>query len=168
MSFAVVAPELMRVAASDLANIGSTLSAANAVAAAQTTAVQAAAADEVSTAIAALFGWHAQTYQSLSAQATSFHDQFVQTVASSGTSYWSAEATNVEQTLLNAINAPTEALFGRPLIGDGADGQTVNGVGQAGGDGGFLWGNGGNGGDSTSAGVAGGAGGSAGLFGNGG
>lgn len=94
----------MRVAASDLANIGSTLSAANAVAAAQTTAVQAAAADEVSTAIAALFGWHAQTYQSLSAQATSFHDQFVQTLASSGTSYWSAEATNVEQTLLNAID----------------------------------------------------------------
>lgn len=117
----------MRVAASDLANIGSTLSAANAVAAAQTTAVQAAAADEVSTAIAALFGWHAQTYQSLSAQATSFHDQFVQTVASSGTSYWSAEATNVEQTLLNAINAPTEALFGRPLIGDGATGKPSTG-----------------------------------------
>jgi hypothetical protein len=43
-------------AASDLANLGSTVSEANAAAAASTTRVVAAAQDEVSTAIAALFG----------------------------------------------------------------------------------------------------------------
>ncbi len=65
------------------------------------------------------------------------------------------------------MNAPTQTLLGRPLVGDGADGASGP-VGQPGGDGGILWGNGGNGGDSTSPGVAGGAGGSAGLIGNGG
>ncbi|HCB79801.1 MAG TPA: hypothetical protein DEQ00_00110 [Mycobacterium tuberculosis] len=40
-----------------------------------------------------------------------------------------AEAVNVEQSLLAAVNAPTQALFGRPLIGNGADGSP--GTGQA-------------------------------------
>nr|MBC9864259.1 PE-PGRS family protein [Mycobacterium pseudoshottsii] len=44
-------------------------------------------------------------------------------------------------------------IFGRPLIGDGADGAP--GTGQAGGDGGWLYGNGGAGG-SGAAGQAGG------------
>ncbi|EFD43073.1 predicted protein [Mycobacterium tuberculosis variant africanum K85] len=57
--------------------------------------------------------------------------------------YASAEAANVEQQLLGAINAPTMALLGRPLIGHGADGAP--GTGQAGGAGGILYGNGGNG-----------------------
>lgn len=52
------------------------------------------------------------------------------------------------------MNAPTQTLLGRPLVGDGADGASGP-VGQPGGDGGILWGNGGNGGDSTSPGVAG-------------
>jgi DprA winged helix domain len=69
------------------------------------------------------------------------------------------------------FNAPTQALLGRPIIGNGANGAA--GTGQAGGAGGILWGNGGNGG-SGAAGTAtapaggGGAGGAAGLFGNGG
>ena len=55
MSFVITAPEMLGTAATDLAGLGSTLSAANASAAAQTTGVLAAAEDEVSAAIAALF-----------------------------------------------------------------------------------------------------------------
>ena len=60
MSFVIATPEFVTAAATDLANIGSTLSAANAAAAAPTTGVLAAAEDEVSAAIAALFSGHGQ------------------------------------------------------------------------------------------------------------
>ncbi|PHO36480.1 hypothetical protein B6F15_00885, partial [Mycobacterium tuberculosis variant bovis] len=58
MSFVIAAPEVIAAAATDLASLGSSISAANAAAAANTTALMAAGADEVSTAIAALFGAH--------------------------------------------------------------------------------------------------------------
>jgi hypothetical protein len=77
MSYLVAAPEFLASAAMDLSNIGSTLSAANAAAATQTTGVLAAAEDEVSAAIASLFSGHAQAYQGLSAHAAAFHAQFV-------------------------------------------------------------------------------------------
>jgi len=69
-----------------------------------------------------------------------------------------------EQAVLNVINAPTELLLNRPLIGNGTNGA----AGQAGQAGGLLWGNGGTGGTGTSAHPTGGAGGAAGLIGNGG
>jgi hypothetical protein len=50
----------------------------------------------------------------------------------------------IEQDLLGIVNAPTDALLGRPLIGNGANGAP--GTGAAGGDGGWLIGNGGAGG----------------------
>jgi PPE-repeat protein len=72
----------------------------------------------------------------------------------------------VERDVLGVINAPTNYLLGRPLIGDGTNGAP--GTGRAGGPGGFLWGDGGNGGSSGTPGRAGGPGGAAGLIGNGG
>lgn len=122
MSFVIAVPEFLSAAATDLANLGSTISAANAAASIPTTGVLAAGADDVSAAIAALFGAHAQAYQTISAQAATFHAQFVQTLSAGAGAYANAEAANVQQSLLNAINAPTQALLGRPLIGDGADG----------------------------------------------
>lgn len=113
MSYLVVVPELVAAAATDLANIGSSISAANAAAAAPTTALVAAGGDEVSAAIAALFGAHARAYQALSAQAAMFHEQFVRALAAGGNSYAVAEAAtaqSVQQDLLNLINAPTQAL----------------------------------------------------------
>ncbi|MBD9333113.1 PE family protein, partial [Mycobacterium tuberculosis] len=154
MSFVVVAPEVLAAAASDLAGIGSTLAQANAAALAPTTAVLAAGADEVSAAIASLFGAHGQAYQAVSAQMSAFHAQFMQALTGAGGAYAAAEAVNVsaaqsvEQDLLAAINARFERIFGRPLIGDGANG----GPGQDGGPGGLLYGNGGNGGTSTTVG----------------
>ncbi|ORC07244.1 PE family protein, partial [Mycobacterium persicum] len=173
MSFVIAAPDTVASAASDLATIGSTIGAANGAAAAPTTNLLAAAEDEVSAAIAAFFGAHAQAYQTLSAQAQAFHQQFVQALNAGAASYASAEAANVSplQQLLNAINAPVQNLTGRPLIGNGANGAP--GTGQNGGDAGWLIGNGGNGGSGamsgTGTGLPGGNGGAGGLlFGTGG
>ncbi len=121
MSFVLISPEVVSAAAGDLANVGSTISAANKAAAAATTQVLAAGADEVSARIAALFGMYGLEYQAISAQVAAYHQQFVQTLRTGAASYMLAEATNVEQNLLNLINAPTQTLLGRPLIGDGAN-----------------------------------------------
>ncbi|BBX59712.1 PE family protein [Mycobacterium shottsii] len=167
MSFVGVAPEMVAVAASDLERLGSTIGAANVASAGSTTTILAAGADEASAVIAALFGTHAVEYQAISTQLSVFHEQFVQTLTDGVGAYSAAELVNVsplqnvEQDLLNLINAPTQALFGRPLIGKGADGAA--GTGQAGAAGGILWGNGGSGG-SGAVGQAGGAGGRGGLF----
>jgi broad specificity phosphatase PhoE len=71
------------------------------------------------------------------------------------------------QTLDPIINAPTDLLFGRGLIGNGVAGTAASPTGGAGG---FLFGDGGNGYTPTGAAGAmvGGNGGSAGLIGNGG
>ncbi|WP_131806114.1 PE family protein, partial [Mycobacterium alsense] len=171
MSILSVTSDVVSAAATDLASVGSTISAAGSVAASPTTAVLPAAADEVSASIAQLFSSYGRAYRDLSTQAEAFHAQFVQALNAAGSSYAVTEAANtsplqtIERGLLGVINAPTQALLGRPLIGDGAAGGTVNGVGQAGGAGGILYGNGGAGGASTAAGIGGGAGGSAGLIG---
>ncbi len=144
MSFVIAQPEMIAAAAGELASIRSAINAANAAAAAQTTGVMSAAADEVSTAVAALFSSHAQAYQAASAQAAAFHAQVVRTLTVDAGAYASAEAANAGPNMLAAVNAPAQALLGRPLIGNGANGAP--GTGQAGGDGGLLFGNGGNGG----------------------
>lgn len=175
MSFVLLVPELMDDAASDLSGIGSAVNAAHAAAVARTTGVLAAAEDEVSAAIATLFSQYATGYQALSAQAAAFHAQLVQTLNAGAGAYAATEAANanplqtLEDDVLGVINAPTNILLGRPLIGHGADGTTTaQGIGTPGGPGGILIGSGGNGGDSIAAGVPGGAGGPAGLIGTGG
>lgn len=173
MSFVLVTPEALSAAAADTARIGSAINAATTAAAAQTTSVVAAAGDEVSAAVATLFGTYGQTYQALAAQASTLHQQFENALTAAGSSYAGAEAANaaplqqtqaafstVERDVLSAVNAPSLALTGRPLIGNGADG----GPGQAGGAGGWLYGNGGNGGNGVNGG-SGGKGGSAGQVG---
>ncbi|MCV7074456.1 PE family protein, partial [Mycobacterium szulgai] len=143
MSLVFVSPELVVTAAADIAGIRSAVHSAARTASASTTQLLAAAGDEVSTQIAALFSAHGQQFQALNAQAAAFQDQFVQALSASAHSYVSAEAANtVQQELLAAINAPSQALLGRVLIGDGANASTPGGRG---GDGGLLWGNGGNG-----------------------
>jgi hypothetical protein len=148
MTYVVASPELLTTAADNLAGLQSRISAVNAAAASSTTNMAAAAADEGSTRIAALFGMHAQEYQGISAQAALFHDRILQTLNTGAGAYSAAEAANatplqtLEQDVLAVINAPTNALFGRPLIGDGANGVTPGG---AGGPGRLLIGNGGSG-----------------------
>jgi hypothetical protein len=51
-----------------------------------------AAADEVSASIAHLFSEHAQEFQGVAGQAAAFHQQFVQNLTASASSYGRAEA----------------------------------------------------------------------------
>lgn len=175
MSFVLIAPEFVTAAAGDLTNLGSSISAANASAASATTQVLAAGADEVSARIAALFGGFGLEYQAISAQVAAYHQRFVQALSTGAGAYASAEAAAAEQIVLGVINAPTQALLGRPLIGDGANATTPGGAGGAGG----VGGNGGTGGagglfgqsgspGSGAAGGLGGAGGNGGAGGGGG
>jgi hypothetical protein len=119
MSFVLAAPAALVTAAADLAGIGSTLNTANAVAAAPTIDVPAAAADEVSAQVAALFSKHGLGYQQLSTQVAAFHEQFVQTLTAGASTYAAAES-NAVQTLANTVNAPAAMVLGHPLIGSGA------------------------------------------------
>src|SRR5271166_4064717 len=141
-TFLIASPEALAAASADLRGIGEAIRAATGSAAPATTRIAAAAADEVSAAIASVFGAHGSAYQALSAQAAVFQEQFVQALTAGAGSYAAAEAASVsplqalEQTLLgvanaplgvvtarlDALNAPTLALTGRPLIGNGANG----------------------------------------------
>ncbi|WP_191499908.1 PE family protein, partial [Mycobacterium simulans] len=128
MSYVLADLDMLAAATGDVAGIASSLSAANAAAAASTTALVAAAGDEVSAAIASLFSSHGQQYQVLSVEAAAFHARFVQALNSAGGAYAAAEAASasplqsVVDDILALINAPTNLLLGRPLIGDGTDG----------------------------------------------
>jgi hypothetical protein len=103
MSCVMAAPDMMAAAATDVAAVGSTLSAAHVAAAAPTVAVIPAAADEVSASIAHLLSRHAQDYQAVAGQAAAFHEQYVQHLNASARSYATAEGANVAS--LQPLNA---------------------------------------------------------------
>ena len=74
-----------------MSGIGSTSGQANAFAATPTTSIAAAGTDEVSVAIAALFGSHGEEFQALTARAAAFHNEFVGLVKSGVGAYLSSE-----------------------------------------------------------------------------
>ena len=95
MSFFTTQPEALSAAATRLAGIGTVMSAQNLAAAAPTTSVLPAGADEVSALTATQFAVHAQMYQAVGAQAEAMHQQLVSTLMASATSYAVTEAANV-------------------------------------------------------------------------
>lgn len=99
MSFVTTQPELLGTAAGTLQGIGSAMTAGNSAAAAPTTGVIPAAADEVSALTAAQFATHAQMYQAVSAQAAAIHEMFVNTLNVSAGSYAATEAANAAAAL---------------------------------------------------------------------
>ena len=105
MSHVIAVPEILAAAASDVTDIGSDLSAAHTAAAARTTGLLAAAEDEVSTAMAAVFSAHGQGFHALRTRAAAFHAQFARTLNASAGSYASTEAQAVN-TLANLFAAP--------------------------------------------------------------
>ena len=118
MSFVFASPDAVTAAAGDLTTIGSAINAANAAAARSTTQIVAAARDEVSAAIAALFGCHGQEFQALSAQTALFHDEFVRALTSGGFTYAATEAANASglRTLVEdvlALSAAASVRVGR-------------------------------------------------------
>ena len=173
MSLLVLVPELLESAAADLKSIGSALDAAHAAAAGPTTGLLAAGADEVSVVVAALFSGHSEAFQALSAQASTFHAQFVQALSGAQGAYAAAEAANasplqaaVQGAQGLAVFSPVQDILGRPLVGNGTAGTATN---PNGGAGGLLYGNGGTGySETNNPGTAGGNGGAAGVIGNGG
>ena len=136
-AYVIAAPDVIAAATTDLAKIGSTIKAATADAALPTTGVASAAADEVSAAVAVLFGSHAQGYQALTAQAAAFHDQV--RAAKRWRRAVRTGRSHCRCGCRNPVNAPTQALTGRPLIGNGANGVSGGTLAQAnGGAGGFC------------------------------
>jgi hypothetical protein len=87
-------PEALSATAATLSGAGATMSAQNSAAAAPTTGVLPAAADQVSALAALQFAVHAEMYQAISAQAEAIHQQLVSTLHINGLSYAAAEATN--------------------------------------------------------------------------
>jgi len=114
MSFVTVSPELVTAAAQNVASIGSALEQAHAVAAPATTSVVAAAGDEISAAIAAVFSGHGQAFQAASAQAARVHSQFVQALSGAAGAYAAAEGA-AAGTLTQRWPAPRFLNFGHYL-----------------------------------------------------
>ncbi|GFG67260.1 PE family protein PE12 [Mycobacterium kubicae] len=119
MSNLLAAPQALVAAAADVAGIGSDINAASAAAAMPTTGIAAAAADDVSTQVAALFSKFGQGYQQLSSQLATFHTQFTEALRTSANAYAAAEA-SAAQTLASAANGPAHQLLEGPLLGGGA------------------------------------------------
>jgi PE family len=119
VSFVNVAPETVSSSAGDLDGIHSALNAANAAAGPPTTGIAPPAMDQVSAAITAVLGTHALEYQAVSEQVADLHAQFVGALNSGASQYLAAEAANTEQSLLNAVNSPTQALLGQAAVGAG-------------------------------------------------
>jgi hypothetical protein len=117
MAYVIADPEMMTAAAADLAAIGENVNAAHMVAAAKTTAVIPAAADEVSASIAHVFSQHAASYQALAGQAAAFQEQFVQHLTAGAFSYADIEAAlaSLLQPLTASIGSAVSALRGQLL-----------------------------------------------------
>ena len=113
MSYVVALPEVMSAAATNVTSIGSVVATANQDVARATTGVLAAAEDEVSAAIAAMFSAHGQGYQALSSQAAAFHERFVQALTGASGAYAAAEAAGAaplaafEEAVLGIQQIPT-------------------------------------------------------------
>lgn len=116
MSYLTTQPQLISVAAENLAGIRTALTEASAAAAGPTTGLAAAAADEISAAAAQLFGAFGQEYQQVIGQAALFHEEFNRALAAASLTYAEAEVANAAQVLggagaLGAAASPIEALL---------------------------------------------------------
>lgn len=91
MTQLLVDPQIITTVAADIDSIGSTIRAASAAAAAPTSGLLAAAADEVSAAIANLFGAHGQQFQAMVGQVEAYAGRFQQSLAAAANAYVQTE-----------------------------------------------------------------------------
>ncbi|BDB39932.1 PE family protein [Mycobacterium kiyosense] len=106
MSFLVNEPHVMATAAADLEGIASALSTAGAAAAGPTSSLLAAAGDEVSAAIADLFGAYGRQCQDVLTHASAFQYQFQQSLGAAANAYANAE-TAIANSLPGLLGAPS-------------------------------------------------------------
>lgn len=112
MSFVTTQPEELAAAANALQTIGTSMAAQNAAAAAPTTGVVPAAADEVSGLQAMQFSAYGKLYQSVSAQATSINQMLVQTLGTNAGSYGQTEAANQTAASSTSLSGLLSSLTG--------------------------------------------------------
>jgi PE family/PPE-SVP subfamily C-terminal region len=110
MSFLTTVPEELSAAAAQLAAIGTSLVAQNAGAAAPTTTIIPAAADQVSLLQAGIFGTYGTLYQQYAAEAQAIQEQFVQTLGLSSGTYAQTEATNAAASVAADASSPAGQL----------------------------------------------------------
>ncbi len=111
MQYLITAPEALAATAADVARISTAIDAASAAAAAPISGLPAAAEDEVSAAVAQLFGLYGQEYRALVGQAAAFHSEFSQALAAAGNAYALAETGNAALTGSGAAAATSIALI---------------------------------------------------------
>jgi hypothetical protein len=92
MSYVLAEPQALVSIAADIDELGSTITAVNGDAAVPISRLAAAAGDEVSEAVAKLFGAYGQQYQAVAARATAYHSEFTRALAAAGSEYATAEA----------------------------------------------------------------------------
>ena len=113
MTSLLVQPEIITSVVTDLERIGSTVSAASAAAAAPTSGLLAAAADEVSAAIANFFGTYGQEFQAAVATVEAHQSQFQQALAAAANAYVHTEAA-AATALQGVLGLPAAAAFTPP------------------------------------------------------
>lgn len=128
MSFLMTLPEALAAAAAQLEGIGSGMAAQNAAAAAPTTAIAPAAADQVSALQATQFNAFGSLYQSVSAQAQGIHQQLVTALGNNAGSYGEAEATNQAATGSTSLSGLLGLFGSTPGTSGGATSFGINGV----------------------------------------
>ncbi|MEI7715754.1 MAG: PE family protein [Mycobacterium sp.] len=138
MSILTAIPEELLAAAAQLAGVGSSLTAQNAGAAAPTTTIAPAAADQVSALQAALFSSYGTLYQQIAAEAETMQQQFLQNLGLSSGNYAAAEATNVAQSapvdqfstfvdgIATFLGGPTTSVGGNPFSPSGNSANVVS------------------------------------------
>lgn len=94
MAYLLAQPAAMAAAATELGAIGTSIRQATAAAAGPTSGVLAAAADEVSEAVAALFSGHGLEFQAVSERVAVFQGELVEALTATGTAYSDVEAAN--------------------------------------------------------------------------
>lgn len=116
MSYLTVSPDLMATAAASLEEIRSAIGAASAAATLPTTGLASAAADEVSEAVAALFGTYGAEYQAVVGHVGSLQQQFASKVAAGARAYAQAE-TAIQSLLSGGGGAGTAAAVNNLILG---------------------------------------------------
>src|SRR6185437_6125350 len=107
MPHVLAQPQQMETAAAAVAAIGTSIDEAKALAAARTTGLAAAAADEVSASIATRFSAYAHEWQLILSRTTAIHRGFAQALTAAGTAYANVEAGSAMTMAPGAGGVPT-------------------------------------------------------------
>lgn len=99
MSLLNVVPDAVTAASESLQTVGSSLRSVSAAVAGQTTAIAPPGADEISSAIAGIFGSHGEQFQALNSRALAFQAEFTKLLNGGAAQYASAEIANAQQAM---------------------------------------------------------------------